>query len=408
MARKPPARPSLDPSRRLAAPVAPPADQPVEGRLAGARDVPLDRIRPDPAQPRRDWEHADGEARLVALTASIREFGILQPLLVRQASKGGSAGETGDESDYTIIAGGRRYEAARHAGLATVPVVVRDEPSGRVRVLQLLENLQRQDLPPLDEARAYQELLDSDQYPTAQALAVGLHLSGQHVRDRLRLLADQVFADAVERRQISATAARDIMTLPDDELERFRRRVLAGERLQSNDVAEARARLAAAGAAHPRRKGGGRAHAPAGPAGEERPSASISGTDTEPTPHPPDTVPPGATQPRVPAPDGRQDHTTYDPAVVQQPDGGVDVRPVEVMVRPPTHEHTHKGDAPAPPTPYQQVAIPREVWANLVDLAERYGRDLQVLVTEVIISGLRVVEGRLREEEEDENPREQL
>lgn len=93
---------------------------------------------------------------------------------------------------------------------------------------------------------------------TPEAVARRLHVSGQRVRERLRLLADQVLADAVERQQISATVARDIMRLPDEEIARFRQRVLAGERLQSNDIAAARARLDAAGVTNPRRKGGGR------------------------------------------------------------------------------------------------------------------------------------------------------
>jgi hypothetical protein len=85
-------------------------------------------------------------------------------------------------------------------------------------------------------------------------IAARLHLSAQHVRDRLRVLSDQVLADAVERRQISATAARDIMQLPDDEYMAFRTRVLNGEAIQSSDVATARGRLSAAGVVNPRRK----------------------------------------------------------------------------------------------------------------------------------------------------------
>ena len=214
--------------------------------------LPLAQVVPDPGQPRRDWAHDEGAQRLEELAASIKEFGVLQPLLVRED------GYLDDgRTRYAIVAGGRRRAAATIAGLEAVPVVVRGGEVGRIRVLQLIENLQRQDLSPLDEARAYQELLDAAGL-SAEALAGQLHVSGQHVRERLRLLADQVFADAVQRRQISATAARDIMRLPDDEIARFRVRVLAGERLQSNDIAAARARLDAAGVTNPRHKGGGR------------------------------------------------------------------------------------------------------------------------------------------------------
>lgn len=219
-----------------------------ERRLIGALEVPLEQVLPDPTQPRRDWAHDDGERRLAELAASVEEFGVIQPLLVREE------GTLADgRQRYVIIAGGRRREAAERAGLASLPVLVRGEEALRVRVLQLVENLQRQGLSPLDEARAYQELIDLEGF-SPPALAARLHLSAQHVRDRLRVLADQVLADAVERRQISATAAREITKLPDDEVLTFRGRVLAGERLQTNDVAAVRARLAASGIVNPRRK----------------------------------------------------------------------------------------------------------------------------------------------------------
>ena len=219
-----------------------------ERRLAGAMEVPIEQVAPDPAQPRRDWDHDDGRQRLHELADSIREFGLLQPLLVREE------GTLPDgRQGYRIIAGARRRAAAERAGLTMLPVVVRGAEQARIRVLQLIENLQRQNLSWLDEARAYQELIDTESL-TPPTLAARLHISAQHVRDRLRVLADQVLADAVERRQISATAARDIKQLPDEEVMAFRNRVLAGERLQTNDIAAARARLAAAGVINPRRK----------------------------------------------------------------------------------------------------------------------------------------------------------
>ncbi|MGH2345645.1 MAG: ParB/RepB/Spo0J family partition protein, partial [Chloroflexota bacterium] len=219
-----------------------------ERRLAGAMEVPIEQIAADPLQPRRDWDHDDGKQRMRELADSILEFGLLQPLLVREE------GTLPDgRQRYLIIAGARRRAAAERAGLGMVPVVVRGAEQARIRVLQLIENLQRQNLSWLDEARAYQELIDTEGL-TTPSLAARLHISAQHVRDRLRVLADQVLADAVERRQISATAARDIKQLPDEEVMAFRNRVLAGERLQTNDIAAARARLAAAGVINPRRK----------------------------------------------------------------------------------------------------------------------------------------------------------
>ncbi len=166
-------------------------------------EIPLEQVVPDPGQPRQDWSHNDGARRLSELAESVREFGVLQPLVVR---------EDGTIRDgrqcYIIISGARRRAAAERAGLPSLPVVVRGEESSRVRALQLVENLQRQELSPLDEARAYQELIDLEGL-TPPALAARLHISPQHVRDRLRVLADQVLADAVERRQLAPSVARN-------------------------------------------------------------------------------------------------------------------------------------------------------------------------------------------------------
>ncbi len=245
--------------------------------LAGALMVPLACVLPDPDQPRQNWTHGDGAQRLDELVASIEEFGVLQPLLVRRDES-----YTDATPRFRIIAGGRRCAAAARAGLATIPVIVSKEPAERVLVLQLIENLQRQDLAPMDEARAYEALMDLEKL-SPPAMAERLHISAQKVRERLRLLADQVLADAVERRQISATAARDIARLPDEQVAQFRKRVADGEVLQSNDVALARAQLAAQGIVNPRRKGPPTLLSPL------KKQASLVST--------PMTLPPPATQP---------------------------------------------------------------------------------------------------------------
>src|SRR5437763_5113318 len=202
------------------------ADAPTS--VPGAVIVPIDTVQRDPDQPRRDWRHAEGYQRLDELTQSIKEFGLLQPLVVRRV-----------DERYVVIAGGRRLVAARRAGLREIPVIVRDEEGARVRVLQLIENLQRQQLSALDEARAYQEMLEIDALTTG-GLAARLHVSTQTVRDKLRLLRDQVLADAVEHRQTAATVAREINKLPDDAAEDLRKRVQAGEQLHVSDVDEVR------------------------------------------------------------------------------------------------------------------------------------------------------------------------
>ena len=105
--------------------------------------VETDRISPNPFQPR----HSFDEAKIDELSASIREKGILEPLLVRRS-----------QNSYELIAGGRRLRAAVKAGLKEVPVIVREATDTEVLQLALIENLQREDLNPIDEARAYRRL----------------------------------------------------------------------------------------------------------------------------------------------------------------------------------------------------------------------------------------------------------
>jgi len=158
---------------------------------------------------------------------------------------------------YTIIAGGRRRVAAEIAGLTTLPVVIRDEEAGRARVLQLVENIQRRALAPLDEAHGFKELIDAEGI-SAEALGERLHVSGQHVRTRLLLLSDQVVADAVARDQITPTTAREVLRLPDESRATLRARIETGDALGEANIRTAREQSVATGAVNPRAKGGGR------------------------------------------------------------------------------------------------------------------------------------------------------
>ena len=110
--------------------------------------MPIEFLRPSPLQPRRRFD----EAELEALAQSIRERGVLQPLLVRPAA-GGAPG-------YEIVAGERRWRAAQRAGLHEVPVVVRELSDQETLELALIENLQRADLSPLEEAQAFRRLIE--------------------------------------------------------------------------------------------------------------------------------------------------------------------------------------------------------------------------------------------------------
>ena len=107
--------------------------------------VGIDRIEPNPHQPREDFD----EEKLAELIASIKADGILQPILLRRA---------GD--NYQIIAGERRWRAAREAGLSSIPAIVRDASDPEMLKIALIENLQREDLNPIEEATAYRDLME--------------------------------------------------------------------------------------------------------------------------------------------------------------------------------------------------------------------------------------------------------
>lgn len=128
------------------------AAEPLPAALPGAH-LPLSLVYPDPHQPRREFE----ETALAELAASIREFGVLQPITVRSILEPGG---TGRVSHYVIIAGERRWRASKLAGLETIPAIVRDDIShDDLPVVQLLENLQRADLTLIEQARGCTELV---------------------------------------------------------------------------------------------------------------------------------------------------------------------------------------------------------------------------------------------------------
>jgi ParB family chromosome partitioning protein len=138
----------------------------------GLQEIELDRISPNPEQPRQRID----SAALDELASSIRQHGLLQPLVVTRAGMG-----------YTIVAGERRWRAARAAGLDTVPVIVKETSPEGVLELALVENLQRADLTPLEEAGAYQVL--AERGLTQDQIATRVGRSRAAVANRLRLLA---------------------------------------------------------------------------------------------------------------------------------------------------------------------------------------------------------------------------
>jgi ParB family transcriptional regulator, chromosome partitioning protein len=169
------------------------------------KTVPIELVRPGRYQPRHNF---DPEA-MESLVASIREKGILQPLLVRRDPD--IAGE------YELVAGERRWRAAQIAGLHEVPVVVRDLADRDALEIALIENVQRQDLTPLEEAEGYRRLMDEFQH-TQEDLARSVGKSRSHVANMMRLLAlpDSV-KELMDRGDLTAGHARALLTAADPE-----------------------------------------------------------------------------------------------------------------------------------------------------------------------------------------------
>ena len=168
--------------------------------------LPLQRVEPNPNQPRRSFD----EVELQALADSIAEHGILQPLAVRAV----------ENSYYQIIAGERRWRAARLAGLSEVPVVVLEADDKTVMELALVENLQRQDLNPMEEAEGYRTLME-DYAMTQEQAAQRVGKSRPAVANALRLLAlPEEVRQMVEEGALSAGHARAVLSLPNEKLQK--------------------------------------------------------------------------------------------------------------------------------------------------------------------------------------------
>lgn len=137
-----------------------------------AQEVEISRVRPNPKQPRRIFD----EEKLDELAASIREHGVVQPILVRPV-----------ESGYELVAGERRWRAAQRVGLEKIPAIVREFTPEQVMEIALIENLQREDLNPLEEAEAYRTLIEEFKL-TQEELARRLGRSRPQISNTLRLL----------------------------------------------------------------------------------------------------------------------------------------------------------------------------------------------------------------------------
>ena len=175
---------------------------PESGEISGLLEVPVNAVSPNPKQPRTRFD----DDAINSLAASIREVGILQPIVVRKASAG-----------YELIAGERRLRAAKVAGLATIPVVVRDSDDADTLREALIENIHREDLGPIELAEAFRQLLE-ELGLKQEELADRVGVSRSHIANTIRLLqlpidVQQLLTDS----KLQAGHARALLALGDAE-----------------------------------------------------------------------------------------------------------------------------------------------------------------------------------------------
>lgn len=167
--------------------------------VASETKLPIEDIVPNPNQPRIHFN----ETELRELSESIQEHGVLQPLLVRKHGNG-----------YEIIAGERRYQASKLAGLEELPVIIKDVDDEQMLALALIENLQRSDLNPVEEAKGYRQLIDASGM-TQEVLSKAVSKSRSAITNSLRLLdLPEVVQQMIFEGKLTAGHARAILAIP--------------------------------------------------------------------------------------------------------------------------------------------------------------------------------------------------
>ena len=175
--------------------------------------IEVDKIKPNPLQPRQEFD----EARLSDLAESIRQYGVLQPLVVVRTERTSASGVV---NEYELIAGERRLRASKLAGLPEVPVIIREEPADRVKLeMALVENVQREDLNALDRAVAFKKL--SQEFSlTHKEIGARIGKSREYVANSIRLLSlPTEMQQALKEGHITEGHSRPLLMLTDRPLE---------------------------------------------------------------------------------------------------------------------------------------------------------------------------------------------
>jgi len=190
--------------------------------------VDLDRIKANPFQPRKEFD----EDRLKELAESIREHGVLQAVVLSP-----------DGDDYILVAGERRCRAARMAGLRAVPAIVKHYSENKLLEIALVENLQREDLNPVEEARAYRQLMKDYNY-TQEDLAKKIGKGRSSIANSIRLLAlPAIVLDALNNGTITPGQARPLLSIEDTEKQKEAGRTIITYQLSAREAERLAARI---------------------------------------------------------------------------------------------------------------------------------------------------------------------
>ncbi|HEY7785009.1 MAG TPA: ParB/RepB/Spo0J family partition protein [Pyrinomonadaceae bacterium] len=183
--------------------------------------IQLDQIHPNPVQPRTNFD----EAKLAELSQSIIENGLVQPLVVRRRG-----------SNYELIAGERRWRAAKIAGLSSVPAIVRDVPDEKLLELALIENIQREELNPIEEAGAYKKLIETVGL-TQEVLAKRVGRDRSYITNYLRLLRlPEDLQQLVQEGMLSTGHARTLLAVSGEDHQRRLAKRIINEQLSVRQV----------------------------------------------------------------------------------------------------------------------------------------------------------------------------
>lgn len=186
------------------------------------QEISLDKIRPNPYQPREYFE----QESLQELAKSIEQTGVFQPIILRKSQIKG----------YEIIAGERRYRASKIAGKTTIPAIVREITDVEMMQIAVLENLQRENLTPLEEARSYQTLM-SNLNLTQQELSEFLGKSRSYIANYLRLLKlPDSIKELINKQELSVSQARTIISLKDESKQLALANKIINDQLSVRDV----------------------------------------------------------------------------------------------------------------------------------------------------------------------------